>query len=240
MALYGLPAAVPGAELQKSLTVALNSGTQMLADPTAAVQTATHSAINGVVVPLENAPNFNADLVAQCSNALSDSTNAVTSFASHCADHVANFAQRASLAESAINLNETLQTHSNPCDLLQSLFGSIMGAGAALLNGLRTLMGTLQNAINTVLGAINTAIAAAQAALQAVLAQINAAINSILSMISAEVSALADWLGKLANYGLANLLSLFNFGPQGQCIKNLIGAVATPAAHAIFAAHLPI
>jgi hypothetical protein len=231
---YGIPTS-PAVALKVSLTNALNLGTPLLADPTSSVRTTANSAISGTSIPSIGVGTTltNGITYAQlglATTALGGATSALVSFASHTGSHITNFGQRAGLANASINLNETLASTGTPCTLMNSFFGSILGAGAALI-------GAITSAVNAVASAIAMVVGGAVAAMNAAIAAVNAAVTSVLNMISSELAAIASWTQKLLNSALASLLSVFNFGPVDSCLKSLVGAVSTGAAAAIFAAH---
>jgi len=132
-------------------------------------------------------------------------------------------------ALAAIDLNDTLniQTASatvrtvDPCALIRDFLGRILGAGAALLRAIQSLLQPILNLVGDLTNALT-----------AVLGQISSLASQILNLIANEIATFLEWIAKQINFGLARFLSRLNL-PRNACAALALGAVATPALIAI-------
>lgn len=127
----------------------------------------------------------------------------------------------AGMAVSAICLEETLNrindipNPSDPCALIMSVFGTVLGQGQALLNQVLGQVGQLLAAVGSL---INNAIAQ-------VIGLVNSTLAAMTDLIANELAKITDILNLQNLFGLASFLSgLFD----NQCFRLLAQAVGTP------------
>ena len=136
----------------------------------------------------------------------------------------------------AINLNDTLgraagtPPPADPCGLMRGFFGTILGAGAALLAKAQALMAQVEAAIAQGVQVIQDGINAVLAIANQITAEIQAVVAEIANQISREIAAFAQWLQNQINFATGRFFAGFMGDP---CFKAVASAVGTPALHAI-------
>lgn len=105
---------------------------------------------------------------------------------------------------------------SNPCMQFGDMLGSILDAGAKIidkiLSALQTVMGVVGDVLNTIMSAVSG---------------LMQAIAQAMSMITNELSKIAEAMLNGAKMGLASLLS---YMPNDPCLSSIMSNVMTSAA----------
>lgn len=217
---YGLPTG--SMSIQKAIDISngLNNNVPMLQNPTTASNTAAQSALSSVELP-EVPPGHPLEgQLGQLNDTLLDLNGAFTDFGAHTDAAVTKIPQVSGQIENDLNLFQSNNpSETNICDQVQNFFGSILGAGAALL-------GTALGLINQLLSAIGQGLAALQAIIGSIIAQINQIVTDLLTMIANEIAALASLLSRAINYALGSLLSSIG---SNSCLNLLVAAAGTTA-----------
>lgn len=107
---------------------------------------------------------------------------------------------------------------SNPCELLDSIMGTILGAANDIINVLAELIGPIVEAIIGGLVAVLGAIAL-------VIGAIAEAVAALLGVIADEIAALAKFLADFLDFSIANSLVGIASDP---CLQAILNALGTP------------
>jgi hypothetical protein len=142
------------------------------------------------------------------------STSGAPSFFQHTQDAIGDLPNRMSMARSAINTNETMAPSLDPCAFINSVFGSILDIGAALMSDLIDgLSRLLAGLLNPVLEVINEILDTIMGAIEAIVSQVLDEIGNLLN-----ASGLLDLFGQALN--ILNLLG-------DPCSAIVLGAAST-------------
>jgi phage-related protein len=222
------------------------------------------TALNGVVTQLQNVGDSSiTPIIDQLQGTVG---GALTSFQSHVTDQFSNLGRNLSLYTGDFSLRQGLgsipgfpspslsgalgvgaeaspQSVGDICKNVNSFFGSIIGQGRELIEGIvgqisalvrqatelaRRVFERAQAIINgateEVIGAINAAIGAVTRTIRGVVNEVAKIANEVTDMIRREVQELADALKRALNFTDAvSYRSLFNH----PCAKTVLGAVGT-------------
>ena len=173
---------------------------------------------------------------ALASSLIAMATGAVAGFISHVTAQLTNAITNLSMsigqaAAQAGLLNSGCALPSNPggdipCGNMSTLFGSVMGLGATLMN---SMMGALDKITGNISGLISGALSNVTAVLGLITSGITQMANfaiGMANMIAGEVAALATMLSDMIKFSAANALSnLFN----NPCTNQVLRAISSPA-----------
>lgn len=227
-------------KILKSAQIAqgLGQGVEMLQNPVATITDQVSGVVGGAVSQIDSliaqAPNPSdiADLTA-VKDAVGDLGTQVASLKSHTETLLfgdgagspisGGFTSNAGQALAASNLNDTLSSIGGAitegCELINDFFGSILGAGADLLNG---ALSAINNAINAISQGINAVLGAAASIIGAV----TSIASQITNLILGEIAAFAEWIAKQLDFVVG---SFINGALDHPCFGPVVGTVGTAA-----------
>lgn len=157
-------------------------------------------------------------------NAITSVVNSYTGLLSHTDGLVAAapslLAQGSSLINGSVMMGSVglASVPSNPCELLDGIMGTVLGAANDIIMVIDALLGPIIDAIADTLEAVLGAIVA-------VLGPLADAIAALASIIAAELANLANFLSDFLNFSTANSL----IGIAGDpCLQAILNALGTP------------
>jgi len=147
------------------------------------------------------------------------------------------------LAMAAIALDNTLGANGgppaassgggDPCQLIQEMFGTLLGKGQELIADMMTALNNTPIAefirkvgdmINEASGVVALAIAEISAAIEAGLAEVRRVMDEIATTIADELSQFGEWISKQLNFNLASFLSGLFDNPCFRLVVSAVGA----------------
>jgi len=214
---YAYPTAVTEVGNSIALMQLLNTATPIIQNPTSLLNSSASSALSGIVLPSAGQQGLTQPELDSLTAVMSQLSGGLTDFQTHTNGHITNMTSRMGQADSFLHLKQTTNPQSSICDSLNNFFGSVMGAGAALL-------GQIMSVINQIIAAIlNSTLAQA---ILGIIATIAGLVAGIAAMIANEIAALASALSQLLNFALGSLFASLG---GNSCLKLLRNAVGTAA-----------
>jgi phage-related protein len=233
-----LPAASPRACGLLSL---LQSGTafdRTLINSASALQ----SRIYSIASTIENLPNIiegiaYSQLMALAQGLQAVAAGAVQNLINHATSQIAYLINNLNLATAALGTHLGLNTrgcglssmpgatYPDPCANMNDFFGSIMGLGMGLVEGISDALDTVTSGIQTIMSGVFGALDSVLNTMYGALNAINGIASQITNMIVGETAALARALTDMIGFGAASALeSLFG----NPCARTVLQQVGTP------------
>ena len=183
--------------------------------------------INSVINTIKNIPGMVAGQAAAFeAQLLGIASGAITSLEAHVASQISGLINNLSMAVGHLAAqtglagtgggcsfpSNTSNPQNSPCFNMSKFFGSIIGAGEALLNQILSQLGNIVSSLTA-------------SAISTIIGTISGIASQITSMISSEVAALSAMVNELL--GFANISALLGL-VSNPCAQQVLSAVGTP------------
>ncbi len=200
----------------------LNSGTAF-ANPLSGGSNCIQLEIQSVLTVLNSLSGLTGAQTTTVNSGISTVTNAatqLTGFDTHTNGLITSLPQNMGTVLGCIRSRASLGSSLpvNPCKLMDDVMGTILGAGAQLLN-------SLGDALAPIVAALLAPIAALVAVIASALAPLANAIAAIVDQLLKETKALTDIFQEVSNFSFANAIANQANDP---CLQAIFNAVGTP------------